>query len=297
MINMSPLRPLLAAALMLAGCTSQPRLATESAHASEPAPIPAYCTQVLDTPAVPNPYYRYLITQPGYYCLSHDLEPSSATPELALVAIINDASGAPVTLDLLGHTLHGSQGGGRGAGQGILVMGADVTVRNGRVRGFEHAVLVTSGLGRDYERPLRDGASGRIELTDHGMVFEGLVFSANRHNFTLNAIRDERSGQNVTFAYMLAEFVHGVSQCSAQHAEIAAYQGDPLQLAFEALAPASELAQRDPRERRFYLRAMASDEFRLTLSSLQLLNFVAGGKTSARVCEHLARAALTLQAR
>src|SRR6185436_7417404 len=116
----------------LAACLTLPLFAAAPAHAA-----PGGC-------AVIN-YLPYTINQPGCYCLAGNLTTVLSSGN----AITIDADN--VYLDLDGHTIDN-----RGAGNSTAALGvyaynrANVTVRNGAIRGFYTGVFLEasgSGLG------------------------------------------------------------------------------------------------------------------------------------------------------
>lgn len=74
---------------------------------------------------------QIVIDEPGVYCLVEDIRITS--PSSGALILIESSS---VTLDLNGHSIH-KTGEAEGTGFGIMVQGEAVSVRNGRVAGFQ----------------------------------------------------------------------------------------------------------------------------------------------------------------
>ncbi len=135
----------------------------------QPDSGPAETMKSLDQiePRTPIDELPYTISESGSYIVTESLSTG-----LNGITVEVDS----VTIDLQGHTLAGS-----GGNIGVIVLGHDVEVRNGTIRGFETGLLLT---GRSYNRfedlAIKDNSSEGILIIGDGDEANGNVLSQLR---------------------------------------------------------------------------------------------------------------------
>jgi Right handed beta helix region len=150
-----------AARLLRAATASLAVIACGAALASAET---VYCTAIEDVPIT--------ITEPGVYCLNHDLSFSSPS-----IAVIIEADG--VTLDLNGHSLEGS-----GVGRAVYAIARNnITIRNGRISSL------SSGVNLGAYSPTYAGSGGHLI---EGLEFQGMRYTAVYVAGRGNVVRDNR---------------------------------------------------------------------------------------------------------
>jgi hypothetical protein len=129
----------------------------------------------------------YSIGAPGVYCLGGNLSLAHAAEQAITISASN------VTLDCNGHRLDGSEAGLSTLSYGILSIGRqNITVRNCRVRGFQHGMYLVQGGGHLVER-------NRFEAN----TMSGATFGGEGAVFRDNQILDTGRGTNTTSAFGL----------------------------------------------------------------------------------------------